>query len=304
MNFSHFPLVKQMRDTYIRYIHFFHGCKDYCLIKKSTYFNPYWYLSQYRDVAASGINPAWHYAHFGWRENRNPGPGFSTHYYLNNNSEVRKAGINPLIHYEKVGKTRGQLPKPDLPGLETGIHSPSIGTPSYTSDSLMGDEHHRIIHKKKYFSNFLSINLHETVIWQILLALNRNLFSKIIIPVNMKITRGFSLYRDGLKILKKEGPKSLVIATWGHVKNRKKTIQNPLQVKEDKMGGEYSISPAQFVSFSDATIAVHAHVYYIDLYGGNREFNSNDFQVLEVSPTVLDVYNNGELNVLLIDLTN
>ena len=51
-------------------------------------------------------------------------------------------------------------------------------------------------------------------------------------------------------------------------------------------------------------LSKYDHVYYIDLYGGNREFNSNDFQVLEVSPTVLDVYNNGELNVLLIDLTN
>lgn len=44
------------------------------LIARSGLFNPEWYLSQYSDVAASGMDPILHYVRYGRNENRLPGP--------------------------------------------------------------------------------------------------------------------------------------------------------------------------------------------------------------------------------------
>lgn len=60
--------------------------------------NAPWYLEQYGDVAAAGIDPVTHYLEYGWREGRNPRPDFSTAAYLSKHPELSAAGVNPLIH--------------------------------------------------------------------------------------------------------------------------------------------------------------------------------------------------------------
>jgi hypothetical protein len=61
------------------------------------------YLDQYADVAAAGIDPLAHYTYFGWREGRDPNAAFSTDEYLMVNPDVRAAGVNPLAHYTSWG---------------------------------------------------------------------------------------------------------------------------------------------------------------------------------------------------------
>lgn len=78
------------------------------LIEHSSLFHHDWYLDRYPDVASSGIDPARHYLTFGWREGRDPGPGFSTTAYLRANSDVAALGINPLLHYVEYGHSEGR----------------------------------------------------------------------------------------------------------------------------------------------------------------------------------------------------
>lgn len=73
-------------------------------VERSSLFNKAWYLKENPDVAESGMNPALHYAQFGWKEGRDPGPDFSSNRYLEERPDVKFAGMCPLFHYEKFGK--------------------------------------------------------------------------------------------------------------------------------------------------------------------------------------------------------
>ena len=78
--------------------------EDLKLINSSDLFDEEWYLSNYSDVAAANIDPAYHYMIFGGFEGRNPGPNFDSKGYIQTYSDVKKSGINPLVHYLKYGK--------------------------------------------------------------------------------------------------------------------------------------------------------------------------------------------------------
>ncbi|MEM9426985.1 MAG: hypothetical protein AAGA06_09820 [Pseudomonadota bacterium] len=61
------------------------------------------YLSNNADVADAGIDASLHYAKYGWREGRDPSPGFSTKDYLLANPKLAREGVNPLLHFVKGG---------------------------------------------------------------------------------------------------------------------------------------------------------------------------------------------------------
>jgi hypothetical protein len=73
-------------------------------------FNAEYYLARYPDVTATGIDPVMHYLLTGWREGRNPIPGFDTAFYLSANTDVRNSGDNPFWHYLAVGAAEGRRP--------------------------------------------------------------------------------------------------------------------------------------------------------------------------------------------------
>jgi predicted nucleic acid-binding Zn-ribbon protein len=75
-------------------------------------FDTAWYLARNPDVAAEGANPLEHYLTCGAREGRDPHPLFSTSWYLKQNSDVAAAGINPLQHYCGDGISEGRNPHP------------------------------------------------------------------------------------------------------------------------------------------------------------------------------------------------
>lgn len=89
---------------------------DLRLVRRSTLFDAEWYTRQYQDVATSGVDPARHYLEQGWREGRDPGPGFSTRRYLEIYPDVRQAGVNPLVHYLRHGRREGRLTGADPSG--------------------------------------------------------------------------------------------------------------------------------------------------------------------------------------------
>jgi hypothetical protein len=75
-------------------------------------FDAGFYIEKYPDVGSAGMDPLFHYIRHGWREGRNPNPGFDTRYYLKRCPDLEPAGINPLYHFITTGLEQGIRPMP------------------------------------------------------------------------------------------------------------------------------------------------------------------------------------------------
>ncbi len=83
---------------------------------ESGFFDPNFYLTQYPDVAKTGINPLSHYLSHGVVEGRMPNLYFDTTFYLQQNADVAASGVNPLLHYLLDGFREGREPSPKFSG--------------------------------------------------------------------------------------------------------------------------------------------------------------------------------------------
>lgn len=88
---------------------------DLALIATSGFFDPTFYLKEYKDVAEAAIDPLIHYVDYGAAEDRNPSPLFNTKYYVKTTPEGLEKRINPLLHYLKHGMHEGRSPRPVRP---------------------------------------------------------------------------------------------------------------------------------------------------------------------------------------------
>lgn len=89
---------------------------DVLRLHMSSMFDATWYLAQYQDVAATGIDPVVHYLAYGANEGRDPGPGFSTRMYLESNPDVKASGMNPLVHLLAHGIGEGRADSRSMRG--------------------------------------------------------------------------------------------------------------------------------------------------------------------------------------------
>ncbi len=90
------------------------------LIAASSFFDPNWYVENYPDIAAEGLDPLLHYLEHGAAEGRNPGPKFDAKWYLDRNPDVSEAGKSPLVHYLKFGVKEGREIRPVVPVSDNG----------------------------------------------------------------------------------------------------------------------------------------------------------------------------------------
>jgi GT2 family glycosyltransferase len=81
-------------------------------IRSSGLFDAAWYLREYQDVAATGIDPVLHYLEYGVREGRCPNPLFHTRWYLDQYPDVAAEKADPLLHYLDHGAAEGRDPSP------------------------------------------------------------------------------------------------------------------------------------------------------------------------------------------------
>jgi glycosyltransferase involved in cell wall biosynthesis/ubiquinone/menaquinone biosynthesis C-methylase UbiE len=81
-------------------------------LRRSGLFADSYYLAQYPDVAARGMDPLFHYVFHGWREERDPNPLFSTSFYRSKYPDIAAAGVNPLVHYIRHGAAEERDPSP------------------------------------------------------------------------------------------------------------------------------------------------------------------------------------------------
>jgi hypothetical protein len=98
------------------------------------------YLSANPDVAASGMDPLYHYDTYGWNEGRDPAWNFDTQLYLLHNPDVAAAGADPLEHYLIYGRDEGR-PIYDAVGsqaIEDGSFDPEYYLLLYTDVGKAG----------------------------------------------------------------------------------------------------------------------------------------------------------------------
>jgi hypothetical protein len=87
--------------------HYIHyGCAEGR--KPNALFDPEWYLTQYPDVAAAGIDPVQHFITNGAAEGRDPSPEFQTRWYIQHYQDAAASAMNPLAHYLLVGRKEGR----------------------------------------------------------------------------------------------------------------------------------------------------------------------------------------------------
>ena len=89
---------------------------DLSELKNSGLFDAAWYLEHYPDVAAAGVDPAFHYLKAGADEGRSPGPRFDILWYYGECPEASAPGVNPILHYLRHGRAVGRTPLALSPG--------------------------------------------------------------------------------------------------------------------------------------------------------------------------------------------
>jgi glycosyltransferase involved in cell wall biosynthesis len=85
-----------------------HPNRDYRTVARSGLFDRDWYLREYSDVAAAGIDPVDHYLRHGAAGGLNPSLDFSSWGYLDANPDVAQQGTNPFVHYLTHGRAEGR----------------------------------------------------------------------------------------------------------------------------------------------------------------------------------------------------
>ena len=68
------------------------------IVEESGLFDLHYYVSEYPDIAVSGMEPIDHYLIWGWREGRKPNPHCDPNEYMYRYPELERLGIPPLIH--------------------------------------------------------------------------------------------------------------------------------------------------------------------------------------------------------------
>jgi len=85
------------------------------LIKQGSFFDPAWYLAQYRDKHNVTGNPLAHYLAHGVALSTNPSPLFDTAYYIKTHQDVAESGMHPFLHYVCQGHKEDRCAKPPAP---------------------------------------------------------------------------------------------------------------------------------------------------------------------------------------------
>ncbi len=97
------------------------------------------YATTYPDVVPAGQTAAEHFCRVGWREGKDPEPGFSTSYYLMTNPDIRESGLNPFWHYLIAGREEGRLPV-HPGGWRHGVLSRQTSFEAYFEDWLKPED--------------------------------------------------------------------------------------------------------------------------------------------------------------------
>ncbi len=83
-------------------------------IAAAAEFDAGFYSAANPDVVAARHDPLDHFMQAGWREGRDPHPGFSVRDYLEAYPDVADSGLNPFAHFVIAGRSEGRAPRHQL----------------------------------------------------------------------------------------------------------------------------------------------------------------------------------------------
>ena len=89
-----------------------HGSLAHALCLVRPLFAAEWYGLEYADVQGDAEALLLHFCERGWKEGRNPHPGFDTVSYLISHPDVAHIGWNPFYHYVLAGHAENRLVVP------------------------------------------------------------------------------------------------------------------------------------------------------------------------------------------------
>jgi len=129
------PVQRPVFDTGVLDDHRLH---QLCAIRETGHFEPEWYVRQYPDVQALGLDPDIHYLWIGADLGRDPTPAFSTRFYLREYPDVARSGLNPFFHYVTTGISEGRSPLPT--SINHGPRHAAAGPVQFRLDRLAAIE--------------------------------------------------------------------------------------------------------------------------------------------------------------------
>lgn len=91
---------------------------DFDIVSESAHFDGQWYRLGHLDVLRADLSAARHYLDGGAKENRDPGPLFSTGGYRL--AQGLGPDTNPLLHWQASGAASGADPRPHFAGALAG----------------------------------------------------------------------------------------------------------------------------------------------------------------------------------------
>jgi len=122
ISFSKTPLRHAGKDLHLRQVGSTAIDREFKQIMDGL-FDPVFYASVYNDLDNSVVS-AEHFHYYGWKENRDPSPNFSTAHYLSAYPDAKAADINPLVYHVLVGLLQGHVPAKSL-----AVSAPKINQP-------------------------------------------------------------------------------------------------------------------------------------------------------------------------------
>lgn len=84
----------------------------------NAFFSTEFYLAEYQDIKAEGINALAHYIEYGEKEGRSPNPLFNPKQYLALNPDLEQFDKTLLLHFILFGREEGRLFSNALPVVE------------------------------------------------------------------------------------------------------------------------------------------------------------------------------------------
>lgn len=99
------------------------------LIKEGDFFDPAWYLTQYKEKHQITGNPLAHYLAHGVALSTNPSPHFDTAYYVKTHQDVAASGMHPFLHYVCQGHKEDRPAK--AAALDGSLDQYPVEAPQY-----------------------------------------------------------------------------------------------------------------------------------------------------------------------------
>lgn len=90
------------------------------------HFDENYYLKKYPEVKTAELDALTHFCRQGWKLGNDPSEFFSTSRYLEKNPDVAATGVNPFWHYIVAGRDEGRSGKPNMESRASKVrHFPS-----------------------------------------------------------------------------------------------------------------------------------------------------------------------------------